>query len=75
MSLLDDIEAEVVTPGSKCSVGTVLAALDPTDAEDLRAAIAGSVPASAISKALRKRGVDLNDSTIARHRRGRCKCP
>lgn len=75
MSLLADIRAEQeAQSGPKCSFQTVMASLTPEDAADVLAAIDEGRKSSAISRALRKRGVDLGEYTIARHRRGGCSC-
>ena len=75
MSLLADIRAEqAAQPGPKCSFPTVMASLAPEDAADVLAAIDEGRKSSAIARALRKRGVELGEYTIARHRRGACTC-
>lgn len=77
MSLLDEIKDETRHTGSPCGVQKVLAALNESDAADLRAALADpGIPATNIARALIKRGVAQwkNGDPITRHRRGDCRC-
>lgn len=77
MSLGDEIASQATRrQGATCGVATVRAALGPDDAADFdrwltadRLGVAG-----AISRALKARGIDLAEHTIARHRRGDCRC-
>jgi len=75
MGLLADIQAEAPSGPDKCSVSILLDALDEADRKDLEAALAdGSIPHTAISRALTKRGHDMHDKRVAAHRRGECAC-
>ena len=79
MSLGDEIASQAATPrkGPSCTVAVILADLDPTDADDLRDALAKPyhvVPNGAIVRALKARGLSIGEYTIARHRRGDCRC-
>lgn len=61
--------------GPKCSVAAALRALGAEDAAKLRLAFATEgLQHTAISRWLRKHGLLVNDATIARHRRGECRC-
>lgn len=76
MSLLDEITASVSTRGPSCNVALVTPNLAADDRLDLERAIADrNIPATAIERALKGRGVRLSDQSIARHRQGRCQCP
>lgn len=59
-----------------CKVAQVLNDLEPSDQEILKEALAnthlwGHNP---LARALKARGIDLSDTTIARHRSGECFC-
>jgi len=75
MGLLDDIAAEQRHGGTPCSVPGVLDALKAEERDDFNRALELGLQASSISRALRLRGIDLAGNTIARHRRGDCRCP
>ena len=76
MSLLDDIEAETTGTGPRCTVALLLRGLTDDDRADLETALANpAIPASAIHRALHKRGHSIGDTTLQRHRRGTCRCP
>jgi hypothetical protein len=72
MGLLDEVRAQVVTPGTACPL---LAVIDG-DVElggELEACVRDhSLPAAAIERALAARGVELGAPAINRHRTGRC---
>jgi hypothetical protein len=75
LSLFDDIRSEVHGPGIQCGVAATLAILPPEDAADLEKAVGNkSIPATAIHRALRKRGIQVSDQSIGRHRRQGCQC-
>jgi hypothetical protein len=75
LSLFDDIRSEVHSPGTACGVAATLALLPPADAADLEKAVDNkSIPATAIHRALRKRGIQISDQSIGRHRRQGCQC-
>ena len=74
MSLLEEIAASTSAPGGVCTIGTTLRDR-PDIADDLRSALTNlDIPASAISLALKGRGIAIGDYTVNRHRRGRCLC-
>ena len=61
--------------GPFCTVGLMLNELDVDSAKALQAWLEdGGLTASDLSDHLRARGVPLGESTIRRHRRGRCQC-
>lgn len=72
-SLLDDAKALTTRRGSVCSVDMFYASRPDLSAE-LREALNADVSASAIAAALKRRGIDLPEGTLARHRRGACRC-
>lgn len=74
--LLADIQAEVRPQGGTCAIA--LLPLTPEEKAELDAALATDrnlIPATAIARALEKRGHKVNDFTINRHRRHGCSCP
>lgn len=82
MGLLDEFHAaqSEATKGPKCSVRQLLDewSADPDragDADDLRAALEDHrLQHVVIRTVLRNRGVMVADSTIGRHRAGKCRC-
>lgn len=72
--ILKMVEDEIQQGGPSCRVGDLLATLDKAESEELRQALAGKYPASAIGRALAKLGYKLHVSTINRHRRRDCAC-
>jgi 2,3-bisphosphoglycerate-independent phosphoglycerate mutase len=82
VSLTGDIDAHVLTPGSKCSVAVVYATLEPDDLvkvtryiDERRADGRPRYAASAVEAFLASNDVVLGEHPINRHRRGKCKCP
>ncbi len=67
MSLADEIAAEA-TPNRSCVICDLLEQLDPTDADDLRAALGSEVATAAIHRALAARGHTFSRSTWTKHR-------
>lgn len=62
-------------PGTRCTVLMVLAAMDAADADDLRQALADpTLTSPAIATVLGRRGHQITQSSVARHRRGDCAC-
>lgn len=59
-----------------CKVDLILRELDENDARILTEALADTVNwgHSPLARALKARGVDLSDTTIAKHRAGECRC-
>lgn len=73
--LIGEIRAAIRHPGGHCSVGVVLAQMDPETAAEFRAAIdMPELSGEAISSVLRRRGYRVAGQTINRHRRGGCIC-
>ena len=65
---------ETRTKTPKCGVSRALLTLGD-DREPVERALAdSSITGSAISRVLRRRGVDLSDASIQRHRRRVCQC-
>jgi hypothetical protein len=71
MSLLDEAVSLQAKPGTPCSVQALKEANPELHAEVMEA-LATSVYATAISKALEKRGVYIRSDALNRHRRGEC---
>jgi hypothetical protein len=74
---LDQFAAASVRKGPGCTVGLLLGALPPSEAEVLAAVLAaGEVeyPHAVVSRVLKEQGHRIERSTIARHRRGECAC-
>lgn len=82
MGLLAELEDDPRgRTGTVCGVVAARATLDDDDRADLDAALVTMDPggiyrysANRISEAVARRGVDLSEWTIARHRRGGCIC-
>lgn len=72
---LADFYAEQGGVQLKCGVGKSLAALPPEDNARLRLALeTPDIQNKAVSAWLKKRGQDVGDQAVSRHRRGECKC-
>ena len=73
-TFLEDVRAyEPAKP--TCTVGQALADMDDTLAEEVRAALNDpTLKGSAIARALTDRGWNIAPTTLARHRRGECRC-
>ena len=70
-SLFKDIQDEKSHRGSKSRIAEILAEMSKDDKDDLIKALDDhSIPASNISKALKKRGIHLATNVISRYRRG-----
>ncbi len=68
-------ETPVKDMGPACSVAALMKSLPTSDAEALRAAIADDRwRGTDISRVLADEGIHLSGTTLARHRRGACKC-
>ena len=77
MGLLGEVEAEQgkYRPGLPCSVAAALESLPKEDAADLQAALESpDVYGTVISRVLKRRGLEISENTIQRHRRGACVC-
>ena len=76
LSLLEEIESLSTKQGPLCRVKLVLDEMEPGEADEFRRLM--DVPrysANAFVKAFKKRGHDVPEGTVQRHRRGGCKCP
>ena len=74
-SLLDDIRAAARPIGPRCTVLIVSRELSQEDRTGLTTAIAdGTIPASVIGAALRRRGHKIGDDSVRRHRTHKCGC-
>lgn len=65
-----------VNPGGKCSFKRLLHKLDPKDSADLLHVIGDrpDIPLTLIKDVLAKRGHQVSESSLRRHRKGRCGC-
>jgi hypothetical protein len=71
MSLLDEAVSLQQKPGSPCKLYH-LRTEDPKLYAEILDALASTVHASAISTALKKRGVEIKADALSRHRRNDC---
>lgn len=69
---LSEFEAQRGGSGPRCTMSRL--GLDPEQQAKLTAALASTLPSSAISKVLRAWGHHVGESTVSRHRRGLCCC-
>lgn len=76
MSLRGDVaEHHLRTRGPRCSVAAIADALGAADRADLFDLLADDgVQSSALARALTARGHRVSTCTMARHRRGDCRC-
>lgn len=76
MGLFDEVTKEQASmhPGPLCKVSRITEQMDKKDAADLLKLIGEGYMASAISRVLRKRGIDVSATSISRHRNGDCAC-
>lgn len=75
MGLLDDIKAESSPQRGPCTVGALIAQLPDADAKDLQAALDDlSIPCTAITRVLKRSGVDMHEKRVQAHRKGTCAC-
>lgn len=76
MGFVDDVYDAVETrKGPKCTIALLIEDLDPETAEGLKQVLGDKrVSHTIISRVLRSRGHFVGDSTIGRHRLGKCKC-
>lgn len=74
-SLLEEVAAARPRKGPPCTVAVILEALNDKDAADLRTLLRDkSVFSSTIATVLERRGHLVGDSSLQRHRRGKCEC-
>jgi hypothetical protein len=76
MSFADEVyDAAAIRKGPKCTIALLIEDLDPETADGLRQVLDDKrVSHTIISRVLRSRGHYVGDSTIGRHRLGKCKC-
>lgn len=72
-TLLEEAQALSARIGGVCAVERFYIH-HPELGSQFREAITADVPGAAISAALKKRGIELSQLTIQRHRRKVCKC-
>ena len=74
MSLLSGMTPP--TKRSSCKVRTLIATLEPKDAQILEQALADVHlwPARTLQNALSERKIIISDISIGRHRKGQCSC-
>lgn len=77
MGFADELAAiNIDRRGPRCTIATIQAAMDPTDAREMEEALqTAAVPDSAVREVLRARGIDVTINTLGRHRRRQCSCP
>ncbi len=63
-------------PGTMCATGIVLGKVDPEVAEGIRKAFNDpDILTTAICEAISEIGFDIAQTSVGRHRQGKCKCP
>jgi hypothetical protein len=79
MSVLEEAAQETLKPGGKCSVtrwrNRLSAGTYPVTLADFDELMASELEASVVARYLLKRGVEVRDQAVRRHKRGDCKCP
>lgn len=75
MSLKEALGSEKILRTNVCTVETLLLKLDKDDRDALVTALIDSaIPSTFIARALKKEGFDVQGQSLARHRRGECRC-
>lgn len=80
MTLLDELAAaNTGRVGGRCKIASLHDTLDGDTSSELRAALADrTIPATVIADVLKRRGHDLSEFSVQRHRRqgraGGCRC-
>ena len=75
MSLSDEARALTMRAGGACGAGVAIAAADKKLAAEIRDALDNPMlPSTAISRALKQRGIMLPATVLRRHRRHECLC-
>lgn len=64
----DAIDQAAKPHGPTCGVGAILETMDPDDAADLVAYLKGRVPTTVIRSELARLGIDVNITSLRRHR-------
>lgn len=72
MSFIDDVVAESRNTGIKCKTCVLIESLDTKTAEEVRTAMSDETfTTSALGRAMAKRGWEVSDSALRKHRQ-RC---
>jgi hypothetical protein len=75
MSLLDEIAGEARGPGPKCGIAKMLEGLDAADRDEWLLVLADrGHQHSVLGRVAKRRGLNVSNATIARHRQGLCSC-
>lgn len=75
MSLKEALNSEKILRSNVCTVEMLLSKLPKEDQEALiKALIDPTIPSTFIARALKKEGFDVQGQSLARHRRGECRC-
>ena len=77
MGLLDDVAAEPrkVSRHPQCIAGRLIAALPDQERAELATALANTeFTTAAIRRVLNRRGLDVKQEALSRHRHGTCCC-
>lgn len=75
--IADDAQSRVVLKGPSCRTGALLKLMEPEDAADTLALLAGNTPATVIALTLKQYYPDdqpPGPANLNNHRRGRCQC-
>ena len=77
MSLAEELAAAKAEHrvGTRCGMGLLIDELGDEGGELVAALADGSYAGSLIGGVLRNRGHKIGDSTVQRHRKGKCSCP
>ena len=72
---IDLSEFEDFQPGPKCTVGQGLKRLEPAQVQTVAAALAAGKTSRSVAQWLsEKSGISIKEQSVARHRRGDCRC-
>lgn len=77
MRLIDEIRKHQLQnrPGGKCQIAELVNGMSPKERQEFEEVLAlPDIQHSAISAVLKRRGIDMKEYTISRHRRGLCGC-
>jgi hypothetical protein len=69
MSFLEEAAAESHQPSKRCKMCDALTEMDPAFRLEVLEAFSSPLEASAIARALRKRGIEIGESSVRKHRR------
>lgn len=75
MSFADEVRASGRGPGTTCTIATALLEVDIELRTEIEAVIASpAYTSSAITRALKARGIEVAEQAMSRHRREACRC-